>query len=41
MLDAYPFPMVHDLIDEVGQNRLITKIDLLKVYNQIPFSEEP
>lgn len=38
--DAYPLPRVDDLIDEVGQTKYITKIDLLKGYYQIPLSEE-
>lgn len=38
--DAYPLPRVDDLIDEVGQAKYITKIDLLKGYYQIPLTED-
>ena len=38
--DAYPLPRVDDLIDEVGQARYITKLDLLKGYYQIPLTED-
>ena len=38
--DAYPLPRVDDLIDEVGQAKYITKLDLLKGYYQIPLTED-
>lgn len=38
--DAYPLPRVDDLIDEVGQAKFITKLDLLKGYYQIPLTED-
>ena len=37
--DAYPLPRVDDLIDEVGQAKFITKIDLLNGYYQVPLTE--
>ncbi len=37
--DAYPLPRVDDLIDEVGQAKFVTKLDLLKGYYQIALTE--
>lgn len=37
--DAYPLPRVDELIDEVGQAKYVTKLDLLKGYWQIPLTE--
>ena len=37
--DPYPLPRIDDLIDNVGQSKYITKIDLLKGYYQILLSE--
>ena len=36
--DAYPLPRVDDLIDSVGQAQLVTKLDLLHGYHQIPLT---
>lgn len=36
--DAYPLPRIDDLIDEVGQAKYITKMDLLRGYYQIPLT---
>ena len=38
--DSYPLPRVDDIIDQVGNAKYVTKIDLLKGYYQIPLSEE-
>lgn len=38
--DAYPIPRVDDLIDSVGQATIMSKIDLLKGYYQVPLTQE-
>ena len=37
--DAFPLPRLEDCIDQVGQKRFVTKIDLLKGYFQVPLTE--
>ena len=36
--DSYPLPLIEDLIDQVGNAKVITTIDLLKGYYQIPLT---
>ena len=38
--DAYRLPRVDDLIDEVGQSKFITKLDLLKGYYEVSLTED-
>lgn len=37
--DAYPLPLIDDLIDMVGQSRIISKVDLQKGYYQVGLTE--
>ena len=37
--DAFPLPRLEDCIDQVGQKKFVTKIDLLKGYFQVPLTE--
>ena len=37
--DCYPLPRIEDCIEKVGQAKIISKIDLLKGYYQIPLTE--
>ncbi len=37
--DSFPLPLMEDCIDKVGSARLITKLDLLKGYWQVPLTE--
>ena len=39
-VDAYPRPRTDDTLDQVGQTRYITTLDLAKGYWQIPVAEE-
>ena len=39
-VDAYPMPRTDDILDQVGQARYITTLDLAKGYWQVPFAEE-
>ena len=36
--DSYPLPRIEDVIDKIGQSKVISKIDLLSGYWQIPLS---
>ena len=38
--DAYPLPRMEDLIENLGEAKFITKLDLTKGYYQIPLSPE-
>ena len=40
MMDAYPMPRVDDILDQVGQAKYITTLDLAKGYWQVPVAEE-
>ena len=35
-VDAYPMPQIDDILDQVGQARYITTLDLAKDYWQVP-----
>jgi hypothetical protein len=37
--DSYPLPRIEDVIDKVGQAKIISKIDLLSGYWQMPLSD--
>ena len=39
-VDAYPMPRIDDILDQVGQARYITTLDLAKGYWQLPVAEE-
>ena len=39
-LDAYPMPRVEDILDQLGQAKYITTLDLAKGYWQVPVAEE-
>ena len=39
-VDAYPMPRIDDILDQVGQARYITTLDLAKGYWQVPVAEE-
>ena len=39
-LDAYPMPRIEDILDQVGQARYISTLDLAKGYWQVPVVEE-
>lgn len=39
MADAFPIPRLEDCIDQVGQAKYVTKVDLLKGYFQVPLTE--
>ena len=39
-IDAYPMPRIDDILDQVGQARYITTLDLAKGYWQVPVAEE-
>ncbi|XP_072171900.1 uncharacterized protein [Diadema setosum] len=38
--DSYPLPRLEDCIDQIGNAKFVTKIDLLKGYWQVPLSDE-
>ena len=38
--DAYPMPRVDDLIDQIGQAKFISTLDLTRGYWQVPVAEE-
>lgn len=38
--DPYSMPRIDDLIEEIGESRFLTKIDLLKGCYQVPLTEE-
>ena len=38
--DAYPLPRIEDLIEQLGEAKFISKLDLTKGYWQIPLSTE-
>ena len=38
--DAYPMPRIDDILDQVGQGRYITILDLAKGYWLVPVAEE-
>ena len=40
MMDAYPMPRIDDILDQVGQTKYITTLDLAKGYWQVPVAEE-
>lgn len=37
--DSYPMPRIDDLIDQLGNTRFVSKLDLLKGYWQVPLTE--
>ena len=37
--DTFPIPRIDDCIDKVGKAKYVTKIDLLKVFYQVPLTE--
>ena len=37
--DCFPIPRIEDLVDQVGDAKFVTKIDLLKGYWQVPLTE--
>ena len=37
--DSYPMPRVDDCIDQIGNTRFVSKLDLLKGYWQVPLTE--
>ena len=39
-VDAYPMPRIDNILDQVGQVRYITTLDLTKGYWQVPVAEE-
>jgi len=39
-MDAYPMPRINDILDQVGQAKYITTLDLAKGYWQVPVAEE-
>ena len=39
-VDAYPMPQIDDILDQVGQARYITTLDLAKGYWQVLVAEE-
>ena len=39
-VDAYLMPRIDDILDQVGQARYITTVDLAKGYWQVPVAEE-
>ena len=39
-VDAYPMPRIDDILDQVGQARYITTLDLAKGYWQVPVAKE-
>ena len=38
--DAYPMPRMDELIDNLGQARFVTTLDLTRGYWQVPMAEE-
>ena len=39
-MDAYPMPRMEEILDQVGQAKYITTLDLAKGYWQVPVAEE-
>ena len=39
-VDAYPMPRIDDILDQVGQAKFITTLDLAKGYWQVPVAKE-
>ena len=39
-LDAYPMPRIDDILDEVGQAKFISTLDLAQGYWQVPVAKE-
>lgn len=39
-MDAYPMPRMEDILDQVGQAKYITTLDLAKGYWQVPVAKE-
>jgi len=39
-MDAYPIPRIDDILDQVGQAKYITTLDLAKGYWQVLVAEE-
>ena len=39
-VDAYPMPRMDELIDNVGQARFMTTLELTRGYWQVPMAEE-
>ena len=39
-VDAYPMSRIDDILDQVGQPRYITTLDIAKGYWQIPVAKE-
>jgi len=38
--DAYPMPRIEDALDKIGPAKVITTLDLVKWYWQVPLSPE-
>ena len=38
--DAYPMPHIDDLLDQVGQSKFISKLNLTRGYWQVPVNQE-
>ena len=38
--DAYPMPRIDDILDELGQPKYITTLDLAKGYWQVPVNPQ-
>lgn len=39
-MDTYPMPRIDDILDEIGQAKIITTLDLGKGYWQLPVAKE-
>lgn len=39
-LDAYPIPLIHDLVHEIAKYKGFSKLDLKSAYYQVPIKEE-
>ena len=39
-VDAYPMPLIEDLLNAVGQSQYVTTLDLAKGYWQVPMAAE-
>ena len=39
-MDTYQIPSIDDILDEIGQTKIITTLDLVKGYWQLPVAKE-